>query len=112
MATTTKWKKVPGKLNTYRRVKNGVTQIKYYSTIIMEVFPDGRVTIRDGGWSTPSTKRRINYFLEEFGVQGKVFQKDFDWYFYRHGKEVPFNGEITFIKYCLNTVRIPADQQP
>lgn len=47
-----------------------------HNTQIVRFYSDGRVTLHTGGYHTVTTKDRINQF-----VDGRVFQKDFDWFY-------------------------------
>lgn len=67
--------------------------IRLYETDIIEV--NGRtLTINNGGYQTSTTKRRINQFLPI----GRVYQKNYDWFFEVDGKEpIEFeNGKIIY----------------
>lgn len=50
--------------------------VRLHATKIVIFHKNGRVTLHTGGYRTVTTKERINQF-----VDGRVFQKDFDWFY-------------------------------
>lgn len=50
--------------------------VRFHNTNVVIFHDDGRVTLHSGGYHTVTTKERINRF-----VDGRVFQKDFDWFY-------------------------------
>lgn len=81
---STKRKKVAH--NTYMRIELGNRYIRLHDTDILIETPDG-VILSSGGWRTLTTKERINKFLR----RGKVFQKDFEWFYTNGNDTIPFN---------------------
>ena len=49
-----------------------------------------KLTIKDGGWQSVTTKSRLNALLDEFVPSMGVFQKNWDWYFSGNNKTVDF----------------------
>ena len=43
----------------------------------------GNVRFNHGGLKSPTTKKRINECLKEYGIPLRVWQSNFDWYVYR-----------------------------
>ena len=43
-----------------------------------------KLTIKDGGWQTVTTKSRLNALLDEFDYGSFVFQKNWQWFFARN----------------------------
>ena len=39
-----------------------------------------KLTIKDGGWQTVTTKSRLNAILEEFAPERRIFQKNWQWF--------------------------------
>lgn len=55
----------------------GRIALRYHSTDVVTHFKDGRIRLDSGGYSTRTTKRRINQGLPGWII---VFQEDFNWY--------------------------------
>lgn len=56
-----------------------------------------QVTLRSGGWETPTTKRKMNQAARQFGLRYSVYQHKGDW-FVRIGRgrpAVPFVDGMT-----------------
>ena len=55
-----------------------------------------KLTIKDGGWQTVTTKSRLNALLDEFSYGMRVIQRDFIWYLDdRFGSMQPFVSGMT-----------------
>ena len=55
-----------------------------------------KLTIKDGGWQSVTTKSRLNALLDEFAYGMRVFQRDFIWYLDdRFGITQPFVSGMT-----------------
>jgi len=77
---------------------NGVTHCQYHNTRVVS-FDSEAITLRTGGWSTVTTKTRMNQASNQFGLGYQVFQKNFDWFVDYHGSVIPFDGnELTLIR--------------
>ena len=75
----------------YRRNWAGSnTMVRVYKEVV-EVFLHGnhiasldtathKLTIKDGGWQSNTTKSRLNAICNEFLVGARVFQKNFNWF--------------------------------
>jgi hypothetical protein len=63
----------------------GSIAVSYHGTLVAEVFLDGRVKLRDGGWKTNTTKLRMNQFANQY-VQGafSIRQAKGVWYINKH----------------------------
>jgi hypothetical protein len=63
----------------------GSIAVSYHGTLVAEVFLDGRVKLRDGGWKTVTTKLRMNQFANQY-VQGafSISQAKGVWYITKH----------------------------
>lgn len=76
---------------------DGMRYIRYHRTDVVEMFPDGSVSLNSGGYHTSTTKNRMNEYLPH-GYY--VRQENYEWYFGRRGKdgirvEVPFYDGIS-----------------
>ena len=92
------------KLSNYRTTwdASGVT---YVSTRIVS-WDDDRVTLRDGGWRSATTKRKMCQAALQFGLGYVVSQRKGDWYVTRLGRapdgrpsESPEHGAVEFPYY-------------
>ena len=55
-----------------------------------------KLTIKDGGWQSVTTKSRLNALLDEFAYGMRVIQRDFVWYLDdRFGNMKPFVSGMT-----------------
>ena len=55
-----------------------------------------KLTIKDGGWQSVTTKSRLNALLDEFAYGMRVIQRDFVWYLDdRFGSMQPFVSGMT-----------------
>lgn len=71
--------------NTTIRIEDGVVKIKYHATDIVVISPDDVFTLNTNGWSTPTTKTRLNKFSP-----ARIYQQDFCWYIKAGDKSLPF----------------------
>jgi hypothetical protein len=82
------------KVHTTEREEGGKTHIKYHTTDVVS-FDSNEITLRDGGWMTSSTKKRINQASTEHGLGISIFQHKNDWFVAYKGKTIPFRDEMT-----------------
>ena len=64
--------------------------VRYHNTDVISL-TGNIVTLNNGGYETPTTKRRMNEASDAFmpgGMGFKVFQKDFEWYIKRDNGDV------------------------
>ena len=72
--------------------RDGTISILYHGTSVVLHHPDGTTTVNTGGWSTTTTKKRINDFCH-----ATVWQKDGVWYIQTSGTDaVQFKDGYTF----------------
>ena len=75
----------------YRRNWAGSNTMVRVSREVVEVFLHGnhiasldtathKLTIKDGGWQSVTTKSRLNAILDEFVPSMGIFQKDWTWF--------------------------------
>lgn len=74
--------------NTYlERRLSGAIAVRLHNTNIVVFDEDGEtITVSSGGWQSSTTKDRINQFIPF----GRVYQKNYGWFFEFGGKSVPF----------------------
>lgn len=66
-----------------------------HSTIIVDVDLNARhAKLYTGGYDTPTTKKRMNEALNQFGLPGVVYQKDYTWYWESYNGTVKWEGDI------------------
>ena len=53
-----------------------VITVKYHGNAIVNLYPDGTVTLNSCGWHTSTTKERLNWFLP-FGIT--LYQHNYRW---------------------------------
>ena len=53
--------------------------VTFHNTAVVQVVNDRYVILNSGGWLTPTTKRRMNQASDQFNLNFKVFQKDYQW---------------------------------
>ena len=70
---------------------NKITSVCYHNTIVVK-FDNYKIELDNGGYYTPTTKRRMNQASEEFNLGFKVFQKDYTWYCKYENKFFSFTG--------------------
>jgi len=83
------------------------TMVKVYKEVV-EVFLHGnhiasldtathKLTIKDGGWQSNTTKSRLNALLEEFVPSMGIFQKNWTWFLSDRldGSIIPFQSGMT-----------------
>jgi hypothetical protein len=72
-----------------RRVDDFTIGVRYHSTDIIRVDPTNIITLNNGGWGTPTTKDRLNQFLN--CLSARIYQKKGTWYI------VGDNGTFEFV---------------
>ena len=104
-------RKIEEQMNTairYRRNwASSNTMVRVYKEVV-EVFLHGnhiasldtathKLTIKDGGWQSVTTKSRLNALLNEFVPSMGIFQKNWTWFLSDRldGSVVPFVSGMT-----------------
>lgn len=64
-------------LNTVAYRGDNEANIKYHDTFVVSLKGDGSITLNTGGWYTPTTKERINWFMP---AGWYVYQEKNIWY--------------------------------
>ena len=71
--------------NTYLIRKGNDIVVRYHETDIVTIHPNDTYTIRNGGWTTTSTKERINEYSPM-----NIYQRNHAWYFNERYKQILF----------------------
>lgn len=64
---------------------DGSVSIELHSTKVVVLYPNGLVKLATGGWTTSTTKDRINQYSPV-----RVYQRNFEWFVRLNGKDYPF----------------------
>jgi len=104
-------RKIEQQMNTairYRRNWAGSNTMVRVSREVIEVFLHGnhiasldtathKLTIKDGGWQSVTTKSRLNALLDEFVPSVGIFQKNWTWFLSDRldGSIIPFQSGMT-----------------
>lgn len=73
------------------RVSEDTFSVRYHWTEIVKIHRDGRWMVNNGGWYSPTTKKRLNQYSP-----ARVFQKNHSWYFQIGDKAVPYENYVSF----------------
>lgn len=60
------------------------------------------ITLDTGGWSTVTTKLRMNQTSNHFGLGFHVYQKNHEWYVDYRGVTYPFEGDTIHLVREVN----------
>ena len=69
--------------------EGGVTKCVYHSTPVV-TWSCETIVLNSGGWSTHTTKTRMNQCARQYGLGYQVFQKDYAWYVKFQGETLDF----------------------
>jgi hypothetical protein len=83
--------------NTYLERRADDIALRLHNTDIMTASPDGWVTLNTGGWHTVTTKARLNAFMSF----GRIYQKNFRWFFSGLNEEIPFRDGMKLNEITL-----------
>ena len=87
-----------GRVATSVFTEDGVTRVVYHSTPVVS-FDNETITLRTDGWTTGTTKTRMNQAANQFGLGFYVFQKDYTWYVAMpDGRTEPFTDMVSFAR--------------
>ena len=78
--------------------ENGSALEVYYHNTRVVFYCNGHIKLDTGGWSTVTTKLRMNQAANQYNLGYKVFQKNYDWFVEFQGKTIPFNGDTIELK--------------
>lgn len=83
------------------RMNDGVLSVVYHQTEVVKATPT-QITLNHGGYRTNTTKTRMNQASNQYGLNYRVFQQNYDWYVWINrgtpeAKTIPFDSQtITF----------------
>ena len=77
------------KLGTATTLHDG--NMVYHDTMICESLGNGKTRLNSGGWTTATTKKRMNQYAEMMGHEWRVSQQDGKWYVEMYKAE---NGQL------------------
>jgi hypothetical protein len=86
-----------GNHKTVVYTENGYTFVKYHSTNVVK-FSDKRIVLDSGGWQTATTKTRMNQTANQFDLEYKVFQDNFEWYVDFRGRTYEFCDKMQLLR--------------
>lgn len=74
--------------------------VTYHKTVVFRrsfIAGGYAITLDSGGWRTKTTKKRMNQAAKEFGINFRVFSKNYDWYItLPNRKTVEFTDGMSF----------------
>ena len=99
-----------GSHKTSIRTEEGQTIVRYHNTDVVK-FNCCFITLNTGGWDTATTKVRMNQTSNQFNLNYKVVQKNFEWFAKVEGKALAdgIYEEEGLYKFEGNRVVFPRD---
>ena len=82
-----------GKTATVVYFAHNMTRVRYHQTEVVQ-FNDKLIVLNSNGWTTATTKNRMNQTSNQFGLDYYVFQKDFEWFVDFNGKTLEFSDRM------------------
>ena len=86
-----------GKTATTVKTVDGITTVRYHATDVVR-FDATTIKLDTGGWTTATTKTRMNQTSAQFGLGYSVYQKFGMWFVKINGKIVKFDGDVVELK--------------
>ena len=80
---------------------DNITRIRYHSTNVVS-FDHGTIELNTGGFTTATTKTRMNQASNQFNLGFKVYQKDFQFFVDYHGKTFSLDGRLWLDRSMLD----------
>ena len=80
-----------GKHKTENGFEDGYFFTRYWSTKVVQ-YNETEIILRNGGWNTSTTKKRINRVSWTENLGFTVFQKDHFWFVEYKGETIPFEN--------------------
>jgi len=68
---------------------NGKISVRYHWTDVV-TFDSNTITLNHGGWTSITTKKRMNQVSDYYGLGFGVYQKNFNWFVKYGGKTIPY----------------------
>ncbi len=84
-------REVRGVATNIRSDREG-THVRYHSTDVV-TFTPSEITLRTGGWSTATTKTRMNQAANQFGLGYRVYAKSHRWFVDTGYSVLPFDDD-------------------
>jgi hypothetical protein len=81
-----------GRTNTAVYSESGFTHVRYHNTAVVS-FNDRQINLRTGGWTTNTTKNRMNQTSNQFNLGFRVFQRNGSFHVQYKGSVFAFNGD-------------------
>lgn len=72
---------------------NGFTTVVYHNTPVVK-FNYDKIILNHGGYTTFTTKTRMNQASNQFDLGYYVYQKNFDWFVSFNDKDLPFDERV------------------
>jgi hypothetical protein len=82
--------RVTGRATNVKREADGTLVVRYHSTDVVTVKPDGSIVLDTGGWRTLTTRTRMLQAAHEYSLGYSIYQKAFNWYVEWKGQTIPF----------------------
>ncbi len=80
----------------------GQRTIRYHNTDVV-AWDHKVIILKNDGFTTRTTKLRMNQASQEFGLGYRVWQKDFNWYVDYEGETLEFKGLTLELTRSLST---------
>lgn len=88
-----------GGVGTSTRHDNGWQTVRYHDTDVFKYNPSTKTLIlNNGGWMTNTTKKRMNQAMKEYGIEGDVYQKNYEWFLRLNGQVYDFKQDTLEVK--------------
>ncbi len=71
-------------------MEDGFTKVVYHNTVVVR-FNEDMIILDHGGYSSKTTKLRMNQASNQFDLGFNVWQKDFEWFVSYKGKTFEFS---------------------
>jgi len=80
---------------------DGLTKVVYHATVVVK-FNSNKIVLNTGGWSTATTKARMNQASNQFRLGYSVVQKAGRWFVEYAGQSVEFDETATLDRISKN----------
>jgi len=96
--------------NNYITYDNGIITVRYYNTDIAVIDLDERtITLNTGGWTTPTTKERMNEVLDTMGINNHIWQEKWIWYYGRWDGKRAYHFDGMKIEFTTGDILNPEE---
>ena len=76
---------------TISRDDQGVLRVTYHATPVVTVYPNGKIILNHGGWTSVTTKTRMNQASNQLSLGFNVWQEHFAWFVSIDGHVIDFD---------------------